>query len=74
MADKKPAAKGGKGGAAAPAAAAGKRTLYKVEGSKLVRARKTCPKCGPGVFLAQHKDRQSCGACGYTEFAKPVRA
>ena len=31
---------------------------------------KHCPKCGQGVFLAQHKDRQSCGKCGYTEFAR----
>ena len=28
-----------------------------------------CPKCGAGVFLAKHKDRVSCGRCGYTEFA-----
>ena len=27
----------------------------------------TCPKCGPGTFLAAHKDRQSCGRCGYME-------
>lgn len=47
----------------------GKRALYQVEGGKLVRARKACPKCGPGVFLAQHKDRVACGSCGYTEFA-----
>ncbi|MCD6403782.1 MAG: 30S ribosomal protein S27ae, partial [Nanoarchaeota archaeon] len=26
--------------------------------------------CGPGVFLAEHKDRFSCGKCGYTEFKK----
>ena len=26
-----------------------------------------CPKCGPGVFLADHKDRLSCAKCGYTE-------
>jgi len=31
------------------------------------RKRKTCPKCGPGVFLAEHKDRLSCGKCGYME-------
>lgn len=30
----------------------------------------TCPKCGPGVVLARHKDRNSCGKCGYTEFKK----
>lgn len=31
---------------------------------------KSCPKCGAGVFLAQHKDRQTCGKCHYTEFSK----
>ena len=30
----------------------------------------SCPKCGPGVFLAKHKDRTSCGKCGYTVMAK----
>lgn len=29
--------------------------------------KKTCPKCGPGVYLAEHKDRMSCGKCGYYE-------
>lgn len=28
---------------------------------------KNCPKCGPGVHLAEHKDRRSCGRCGYFE-------
>lgn len=59
-----------KKGAPAKAKPAGKRGLYKVEGGKLVRTRKTCPKDGPGTFLAQHKDRLSCGKCGYTEFVK----
>ena len=27
----------------------------------------TCPKCGPAIFLAQHKDRQYCGKCHYME-------
>jgi small subunit ribosomal protein S27Ae len=31
---------------------------------------KSCPKCGKGVFMAQHKDRVTCGRCGYTEFLK----
>lgn len=31
---------------------------------------KTCPKCGPAVFMAEHKNRISCGKCGYTEFKK----
>lgn len=47
---------------------AGKRGLYEVKGNTLVRKKKACPKCGPGVFLAEHKDRVSCGNCGYTEF------
>lgn len=51
-----------------------KRNYYKVEGDRVVRSRKHCPKCGPGVFLAEHKDRVSCGRCGYTEFRKGVEA
>jgi len=31
---------------------------------------KSCPKCGPGVFMAQHKDRMTCGKCGYSEFGR----
>jgi len=42
--------------------------IFKVEGEKINRARRHCPKCGPGVFLAEHKNRFSCGSCGYTEF------
>ncbi len=26
-----------------------------------------CPRCGPGVVLAAHKDRVTCGKCGYSE-------
>jgi small subunit ribosomal protein S27Ae len=44
------------------------RDVFKVEGDKIVRQRKSCPKCGDGVFLGDHKDRLSCGKCGYTEF------
>ena len=43
---------------------------YTVENGKIVRKGRTCPKCGPGVFLAEHKDRWHCGKCGYTEFKK----
>tara|TARA_Y100000310_G_C20006548_1_gene500968 strand:- start:43 stop:231 length:189 start_codon:yes stop_codon:yes gene_type:complete len=39
---------------------------YKVEGDK-VTSSATCPKCGPGMFLAQHKDRAYCGRCHYVE-------
>jgi small subunit ribosomal protein S27Ae len=35
--------------------------------SGTAQRKKTCPKCGPGVFLAEHKDRVHCGKCGYME-------
>ena len=44
--------------------------FYKIEGGKLVRLRRECPRCGRGVFLAQHKDRLHCGRCGYSEFIR----
>ena len=56
--------------AGAPKAKSGKQkkgTYYKIEGNKLIR-KKTCPKCGPGVFMASHAKRMHCGNCGYTEF------
>ncbi|MEM0449471.1 MAG: 30S ribosomal protein S27ae [Methanomassiliicoccales archaeon] len=37
---------------------------------RLERKKRHCPKCGPGVFLAEHQNRNSCGKCGYTEFKK----
>lgn len=43
---------------------------YEVSDGKVKRKGKTCPKCGKGVFLADHGDRLSCGKCGYTEFKK----
>lgn len=30
--------------------------------------RERCPRCGD-TFLADHGDRQHCGACSYTEWA-----
>lgn len=41
--------------------------MYEVSGDQLKRKNKTCPKCGPGVFMANHKDRLSCGKCNYSE-------
>lgn len=32
---------------------------------KVYKPGNSCPKCGPGVKLAEHKDRFSCGKCGY---------
>jgi small subunit ribosomal protein S27Ae len=39
---------------------------YSVDDGKLVRKGEFCEKCGPGVFLAIHSDRKSCGRCGHT--------
>ena len=47
-----------------------KSSYYKVEGDKITRLRKSCLKCGSGVFMAEHKDRHTCGNCGYTEYKK----
>ncbi|MBC7080756.1 MAG: 30S ribosomal protein S27ae [Thermoplasmatales archaeon] len=44
--------------------------LYELKDGKIVRKRKECPKCGPGVFMGEHGNRISCGSCGYTEFKK----
>jgi len=43
---------------------------YEVREKGFVRKNRFCPRCGDGVFLAKHKDRLSCGACGYTEWKK----
>lgn len=42
---------------------------YKLSGQKAERD-KVCVKCGPGIFLAKHKDRLYCGRCHYTEFSQ----
>ena len=44
-----------------------KYTKYKIEGDKITR-QPTCPRCGPGVFLMNTKDRMYCGKCHYAEF------
>ena len=49
-------------------------SLYAVEDGKLVRKNETCPKCGPGVFLANHPDRKSCGRCGFNPTAAAAPA
>ena len=32
----------------------------------VTQTRKTCPSCGPGIFMAQHWDRYYCGLCHTT--------
>jgi small subunit ribosomal protein S27Ae len=51
-------------------AAVKRGSYYTVEGDRCVLDRRHCPRCGPGVLLADHPDRLACGKCGYTEFKK----
>lgn len=46
-----------------------KPSKYAIEDGKLVRNGEVClqPGCGPGIFMAVHKDRKHCGRCGYSE-------
>jgi ubiquitin-small subunit ribosomal protein S27Ae len=44
-----------------------KSNYYEINGDKAECKRKFCPKCGAGVFMADHKDRYACGKCGYME-------
>jgi small subunit ribosomal protein S27Ae len=47
--------------------------FYKTEGeNKIIRSKRDCPRCGKGVFMAEHKDRFTCGKCGFTEFHRSV--
>lgn len=44
-----------------------KSEKYELVGTTLKRRGRFCPKCGAGVFLAEHEDRRACGKCGYME-------
>lgn len=46
-----------------------KYKFYKIDGDKVSRER-NCPRCGPGVFLANSGGRLYCGKCHYTSFDK----
>jgi len=47
-----------------------KSKQYDTSTGVLKRKGKFCPKCGAGVFMAEHKDRYACGKCGYAEAKK----
>jgi small subunit ribosomal protein S27Ae len=47
-----------------------KYTKYKVEGDKIVSKARSCPRCGPGIFLSVGQGRAYCGRCHFTEFEK----
>jgi small subunit ribosomal protein S27Ae len=46
----------------------GVHAMYKIDGEKVSRTRPTCERCGPGYFMADHKDRYTCGHCGFTRY------
>ena len=43
------------------------KSNYNISGGKIERKNRSCPKCGPGVFMANHSNRLTCGKCGYME-------
>jgi len=43
---------------------------YKIEGDKITKKERSCPRCGPGIFLSVGKGRAYCGKCHFTEFDK----
>ncbi len=45
-----------------------KYSKYKIEGDKVKRTERFCPRCGPGVFLMNSQGRYYCGKCHYAEF------
>ena len=47
-----------------------KYTKYKIEGDKIVSKSRSCPRCGPGIFLSVSKERSYCGRCHFTEFER----
>lgn len=59
--------KGSKGAGKGEKKTQKKWKIYEVTGDTVKRKNKMCPKCGPGVFLAEHTDRWACGRCGYME-------
>lgn len=45
-----------------------KSSIYNASGTEIKRSARFCPKCGPGVFMANHETRAACGNCGYSEW------
>jgi len=67
MADKKKGKEGKKPHKNKPTSK--KYARYKITGDKVTKSR-SCPRCGPGIFLMSAKDRVYCGKCHYSEFSK----
>jgi small subunit ribosomal protein S27Ae len=49
-----------------------KYKFYKIEGDSVKRER-SCPRCGPGIFLMKAENRSYCGKCHYTEFISKAK-
>ena len=61
--------KGKKGSAVAKKPGKQLHKLYSITGESIQRKNRTCPKCGPGMFLASHSNRFVCGKCKYVEMS-----
>jgi len=48
----------------------GIHSLYEVEADKVTRLRPVCERCGPGYFMADHRERYTCGHCGFTRYKR----
>jgi len=68
MADKPAAKPAAKGGAPVKKKSKVKARFQLHAGGKF--ANRSCPKCGAGFLLAEHKDRRVCGKCLYVESKK----
>tara|TARA_B100000749_G_C18327037_1_gene423336 strand:+ start:56 stop:346 length:291 start_codon:yes stop_codon:yes gene_type:complete len=42
--------------------------FYSIDGDSISKSKRDCPRCGKGVFMADHSDRFTCGKCNYTTF------
>jgi len=47
-----------------------KYTMYTIEGDKIIKKARSCPRCGPGIFLSVGQGRAYCGRCHFTEFER----
>ncbi len=43
---------------------------YDMDDDEVEKDGRFCPRCGSGVFMADHGDRFTCGRCDYTEWKK----
>ena len=43
-------------------------SYYKIGEAGLERLRPFCERCGSGYFMADHKNRFTCGHCGFTQY------